>query len=93
MYGWDSSLEFVENVAWVTRGLGTLYSSTADCLTKSVRAEGALSLWKGMRACALLGDRWLRRWAGFGPNFGRIGPHTTIMFLVIERLRHSFSST
>lgn len=28
-------------------GRGLLYSSTIDCLRKSVKAEGALSLWKG----------------------------------------------
>lgn len=26
-------------------------------------------------------------WKGFGPNFGRIGPHCVITFMVIERLR------
>lgn len=54
-------------------GRGLHYSSTVDCLRKTVAAEGALSLWKG-----------------FLPNFGRLGPHTVIMFLVIEQLRKFF---
>jgi len=30
-------------------------------------------------------------WRGFWPNFGRIMPHSIILFLVIEQLRNAFS--
>eukprot|EP01135_Chromosphaera_perkinsii_P003085 Nk52_evm32s234 gene=Nk52_evmTU32s234 len=46
------------------------YKGAIDCLMKTVRREGVVSLWKG-----------------FLPAWLRIGPHTVISFLLIEKLR------
>jgi len=55
-------------------GRGLTYSSTWDCLTKSIKSEGVTSLW-----------------AGFWPNFCRLGPHTIVCFVVIEQCRSVWS--
>ena len=55
-------------------GRGIRYTSTLDCLAKSVAAEGVPALWKG-----------------FWPNFGRLGPHAVVTFLVIEQVRNAFA--
>ena len=45
------------------------YKGTIDCLMKTIKNEGVLSLWKG-----------------FTPYFLRLGPHTIITFIVLEKL-------
>lgn len=32
----------------------------------------------------------LSLWKGFWPNFGRIGPRVTIIFVIMEQMRHAF---
>lgn len=47
-----------------------VYSSAMDCLIKTVRNEGFMTLY-----------------AGWVPNWSRLGPHSLITFLVLEQLR------
>jgi hypothetical protein len=53
-----------------SNGVGKLYSGMIDCFVKSIRQQGALSLY-----------------SGFWPNFGRVGPRVTIVFIVMEQLK------
>lgn len=73
-------------------GRGLRYASTLDCLGKSVRAEGVLSLWKGPAAAAApaaaaVGALTSALSPGFWPNYCRLGPHVVITFVVLEQLR------
>lgn len=58
------------NQIFNSNGVGVTYSSTVDCLRKTIKSEGIMGLYKG----------WLPQWF-------RIGPHTIVTFIVLEKLR------
>ena len=67
------------------------YSSSTDCILKTLRAEGAFTLSRiGFPPHVLL-TRWysgpLGLYKGFGAQVARIGPHTLISFIAFEQVQ------
>ena len=74
--------------------------TTAPVLCSPCSRDVLLALWlwchcsyKGMVDCfrkSVVSEGPLSLWKGFWPNFGRIGPRVTIIFVIMEQMRHAF---
>lgn len=99
--GWSPTSTGTHFGASIMAGfLVTIASSPLDVVKSRVMNQPVDSSGRGLRYSSTVdcfrktvaAEGLPSLWKGFWPNFGRLGPHCVVTFMVIEQLRNAFSA-